>query len=127
MHRNTEVGVFPVTGHKQCLHCKAAARAPLGPRPRRGYVAEETSIFCFPRSPQETRALNPRSSVYITQTRKKDIRLFVRRSTSPLGGAADCTTLSLRPPPPPIDYNDVVKGFKRDDNCFVVVLFISSS
>lgn len=54
MQRNTEVGVFPVTGHKQCLHCRAAARAPAPAAPWRS--DEETSIFCCPRAPQETGA-----------------------------------------------------------------------
>lgn len=125
MHRNTEVGVFPVTGHKQCLHCKAAARTPLGtPRSRRG-----NEHLLFHPAPLRKRELWTRGHLFTSRRLKKktsDYLYVVRHgSTSPLSRAADCPTPTQ--PPSPIDNNDIVKGFKRADNCFVFILFIFSS
>lgn len=74
MHRNTEVGVFPVTGHKQCLYCRAAAcpRAPPASEPPR----KRASFVSNPASPRK-RELWTRGHLFTSrQLEKTDIRLF---------------------------------------------------
>lgn len=122
--RRLEIFLSPGTNNASIV--KPCAR--LEPRACRGYAAEETSIFCFHPAPLRKRELWTRGHLFTSRRLEKRHQIICSSFDVTIRRRGRLYhPIAARRGRHQIDYNDVVKGFKSADNCFVVILFIFSS